>query len=886
MKSTIQLYRVGRCKNCGLLQIIVGIILLSSIMFSSCENFLNGGEFKTKFDNAVEYANAPFAKVEITVVGAETAFIIPAAGTYFDKYKSGDVFEIKFESQTGYGFSQWQAVPEGSVTFEDENSATTTVKINSSDAPITIKPYSLPRPKVVSATPTYDSNGVYRDRTIVVMFNKEMDEKSIYWTKDELEDLGVSVENAIKIDDSDFYYAYRDSENLSSYVYKNIEITKYNDSSVNLLQYYGVPRFDRANKKILRIPANNDSMPPSATDILVTLKKDFFYKTDDSDPISLSDDYDWPYYTNGSFDDESPVFVEDENNGFTVTIADNPAEGEDNQKFYKRTNAAARQNKNDFDGNDFALYKSLNSKNKKLWVRGSFTDVGSGPGSLKWEVYKVGNNFYPCTSDEEQKPIQAGQIKNLNISGFNASINSVYDQGSSFDKGGELVEITELKDEGLYRIDFIASDKNERSARKSYYFVHDAESKSLFTENLITNSRPDFANETVSWNNPSNPDFDHAIVECWLDGNKIGETFEDSAKSKSAKFTGLENQKKYEYRFYSVDIYGNKSNDYVVWKDNNAAPVTDLYSDAGKSKVTLHFTTPSTEDFDHIEVYKNSSTTKETLYADKACKTSVNPTAKSTKYMVRPNTNAGYSDTWKVYAFDFAGNKSEVCQIKEGYAKPGMIVYQTTEKGEPIVSSNWYGNFKCVGVLYTVDDYINVARTGSRKGNYVWDITEYPDAFIWGKNDYPAYWDTEQHDDGKQDYNKIVSGYREQCVDYRDSRWPEYETVWHYLEQTRNKNNQLLWWLPAIDDYKTVIKYIDNINAGVNFINSNGGSAVAYTDRWYASSSVSNEDNHKSKIYELNKTSFPDRSHRYSSDTWKDKPGYGVWHFMTEVPLD
>lgn len=450
-----------------------------------------------------------------------------------------------------------------------------------------------------------------------------------------------------------------------------------------------------------------------------------------------------------------------------------------------------------------------------------------------------------------------------------------------------------LVNQTKYKYRIYAVDYAENVSATYTEWQDDERPTALVNRSTISGSRKAANNETVSWSNPTGTGADevsHIVIKQYysITGTVLNDTFTQSDKEVlSNNFTGLTNQRKYEYRFYSVDYNGNVSSNYTKYEDTTGpAPVSGLYSDAGQYRVSLHFTTPSTEDFDHIEVYKNSSNTKETLYADKARKTPASPTAKSTKYMVRPDSYAGSSDTWKVYAVDFAGNKSVVSQITEGYAKPGMIVYQTTEKGEPIVSSNWYGNFYCVGVLYTVNDYINVARTASRKGNFVWDIKEYPDAFIWGKNDWPQYSDTKQHDDGKRDYQMIVSGYREQCVDYRDSRWSEYETVWHYLEQTRNKNNQLLWWLPAIDDYKTIIKYMDDIEAGVKFIKEHGGSAIAYSDRWYASSSVSNDDNSKSKIYELNKTSFPERNHRYSSDTWKDKPGYGVWHFMTEVPLD
>lgn len=172
--------------------------ILFCIIFTSCNNFLDGSDLKTKLNQTIEYNNAPYATVEIAVVGAETASIIPPAGTYKDRYKTNDDMEIKFEAQTGYSFSHWQAIPEDAVSFADKNAPVTTAKINSADKTVTIKPVSLPRPKVVSATPADDSEGVYRDRTIVVKFNKEMNEKSIYWTSDELTE--EELQNAINVE--------------------------------------------------------------------------------------------------------------------------------------------------------------------------------------------------------------------------------------------------------------------------------------------------------------------------------------------------------------------------------------------------------------------------------------------------------------------------------------------------------------------------------------------------------------------------------------------------------------------------------------------------------------------------------------------------------------
>lgn len=479
MENTTHLFRKGQTKKTALRTKLFSGTLISSILFcfifTSCDNFLDGTALKTQLTQTIEYNNAPYATVEIAIIGAETASIIPAAGTYKDSYKTNDDIELKFEAQSGYCFSHWLAIPEDSVKFADKNAPITTAKINSADKTVTIKPVSLPRPKVVSATPADDSEGVYRDRTIVVKFNKEMNEKSIYWTSDELTE--QELQNAINVEGNpELYYACWDGTNPSSWRFKNIEITDYNDSSINLLQYYGEPKFDEGNTRVLRIPTKPDSKtseaPPGATDILVSLKTGFSYKIEGSNDITLSENFEWSYYTNGGIDNDPPQFLSDTNSGFAVNFAD---DNETPQDVYKSENKPLKLSKDDFtpasETYNADNFKTLNLRHKKLWVRGSFTDVGSGPKGLKWEIHKVNTAYYPCEAADEYKTVQSGQF-NLTITNNSKASVSPKDVAGK-DTGGELIELTSLKKEGLYRIDFIASDKNEKTATKSYYFVYD-----------------------------------------------------------------------------------------------------------------------------------------------------------------------------------------------------------------------------------------------------------------------------------------------------------------------------------------------------------------------------------------------------------------------------
>lgn len=375
------------------------------------------------------------------------------------------------------------------ITFDDINSPDTKITINARIENLTVKANVAKRPTIVKASPQSDETGVYRDRTVVVQFSQDIDESTIYFTADELKELGVSTSKAFPVENgSKYYYAYWDGSDENSYVFKNITITNYQFTNVNYLRYFDVPKLDSKNKKILRISTKIDTTttpatsiaPPSATEILVTLNKNIAAKVDNK-PVGLSDDYGWTYFTNGSTDVTPPEFVDYTKNpqeGFIVTAAD------ENQtsfvsKPYETTATFINAPLEDLD----RLVK-LNAKNKKLWIRGTFMDIGSGPARLEYKLSKVGSKYYSITDDEKKSQkydkikneleISNGQFDDFAVIGQKASIRQNLDQSTGNDICGSILELPELETEGTYRIDFTAYDKNNRpSDVKSFYFVYD-----------------------------------------------------------------------------------------------------------------------------------------------------------------------------------------------------------------------------------------------------------------------------------------------------------------------------------------------------------------------------------------------------------------------------
>lgn len=469
------------------------LFIVTGGVLTSCKNFLSGEDFLTKLEEAIGYTNQEPFNIRFSANGGK----ISPSGDY--SCRITDKITLIFTEDRDMCFLNWQVLLNGEllepeaaanyITFEDANSPETKITINARVENLAVRANVAKRPTIVKASPQSDETGVYRDRTVVVQFSQDIDESTIYFTADELKELGVSTSKAFPVENgSKYYYAYWDGSDENSFVFKNIAITNYQYANVNYLRYFDVPKLDTANKKILRISTKIDTTttpatsiaPPSATEILVTLNKNIAAKVENKS-VGLSDDYGWTYFTNGSTDVTPPEFVDYTKNpqeGFIVTAAD------ENQtsfvsKPYETTATFINAPLEDLD----RLVK-LNAKNKKLWIRGTFMDIGSGPARLEYKLSKVDSKYYSITDDEKKSQkydttkneleISNGQFDDFAVIGQKASIRQNLDQSTGNDIGGSILEFPELKTEGTYRIDFTAYDKNNRpSSIKSFYFVYD-----------------------------------------------------------------------------------------------------------------------------------------------------------------------------------------------------------------------------------------------------------------------------------------------------------------------------------------------------------------------------------------------------------------------------
>lgn len=257
-------------------------------------------------------------QTEILIEGTRGK-ISPAKGKH--PIHKGELMSLSFDPDDDYEFIHWQVYDTATdQPFNyteylniDINSSETSIKLLQTppqNVQLALRPVVTERPQVISATPSYDIKGAYRDARIQVAFDRDMDENSIYLTTDEigklLSDPTVS-ELLPEYDENDTTKKYYGYKKEGSVIYKNIQITDNRDSTKNLLDCFGAPYFE--NAKTLIIPTNVNNYPVGGTTLLVTLDKNFFCK-EQNKPITLREAKKWIYFVNSQTDIEAPEISE------------------------------------------------------------------------------------------------------------------------------------------------------------------------------------------------------------------------------------------------------------------------------------------------------------------------------------------------------------------------------------------------------------------------------------------------------------------------------------------------------------------------------------------------------------------------------------------------
>ncbi|HAC32742.1 MAG TPA: hypothetical protein DCF70_08980, partial [Treponema sp.] len=274
------------------------------------------------------------AEVTITQSEKGTKTISPADGTkvqsFLDRW-----YSVSFSpDEEYYEFIRWELydintgeeIPnETYVTLKDPTQPSTSyevTKVPDTGIELALRPVVAERPQIISNTP--QNSGILKDSSIQVLFDRDMDENSIYYSDDERKSLIAKVgeENLLSSDKREGkYYGYI-KDGLT--YYKNISLIN-KKTGENLNDKFKEPVFENASTLTIAASKEKGKIIDDYTQVLVTLEKDFFYseKIDEttSKPVTLRGIVKWAYQVTNHGDEDALVFQKKNGNDvFTLKL--------------------------------------------------------------------------------------------------------------------------------------------------------------------------------------------------------------------------------------------------------------------------------------------------------------------------------------------------------------------------------------------------------------------------------------------------------------------------------------------------------------------------------------------------------------------------------------
>lgn len=541
------------------------------LLFISCEGYINAKATSQEIEKSIEYANAQ--TYSIFVKDTEDCGVIkaPAGGEALKKVT--DTFTINYGPFDDYDFLYWKIIDETTkheysngeyltiTSITDKETQCTFTKAPKPGMKLCLVPVISERPESNLKSPEYVTNGVNWDSRILVMFDKDMDPCSIYYTQKEYkakkEELGITDEDVIDtkddIDNYDNVFLCLDKTQTERQYYgykkdgivyfKNIQITRYDNSS-NLLQYFNPPQFDDPKRLSIYPKKDENNIPliPNNISVSVTLDKNFCSSVkipnDEEKPVSMRKSLNWHYFLNDSRDNTPPSIT-----GGTIDLQD---------VFGKSLSV------------DSTKPSYLNSQ-KKLKFKFALTDEESGmASSFALLLKKTGS---------QEEPSQV-TVKYQKAEGFMASCgsNTEYYECS----------IPNIKEEGDYQfnLQFYDNAGNATNPSATYYVSIDTKApvvkhESLSPCNDTTNSEKTAIKLEYSssdqhfaggelWCRTAVPTTDAA----WNNWNQTPDCQLDKAET-SKTINGLDFGTTYEFKAVYYDEAGNATNPYYFKRTTN-----------------------------------------------------------------------------------------------------------------------------------------------------------------------------------------------------------------------------------------------------------------------------------------------------------------------------
>lgn len=295
---------------CGIFVLIFGLFSITS-----CENFLNGAELKKELETIIEYENTPDVVVKISANSLFGTLTAETGGSY----KIGRSHKLAIQTEDNYQFCSWNVYNEkeelvsctkkDDIYIADATNPVTTFEIKQNISGYKIVANCQLRPSVSIATPQFQSAGVNRDRDIILNFNMEIDSSNFRYTEEEVNQLKKAGNNFDNYRDADGKaYGYCTKNGIV--YYKNIKIRNENNSSENLLEFFGIPEIN--GSKLIISPKkgieNHFELDSNGLkDIKVTISN-----LVNNNGIKMFKDYEYSYRVSENTDSQTKVTIQNE----------------------------------------------------------------------------------------------------------------------------------------------------------------------------------------------------------------------------------------------------------------------------------------------------------------------------------------------------------------------------------------------------------------------------------------------------------------------------------------------------------------------------------------------------------------------------------------------
>ena len=430
---------------------------------------------------------------------------MPAGGE--TEKKVTDTFTIKFEPASDWEFIRWKIVDSNTQTelengdylelstLTDSETECTFLKSPGAEMALSLVPVMAERPQIISNTP--QSSGVLKDTSIQVLFDHDMDEASIYYTQDEMNQLlkeGTAdsplFPETILNEGGEEETVYKGYEKDDKTFFKNIFISNKREGT-NLNEAFEPPVFENSSSLIIRtkrVEKQNgasthlEPLIQDYTQILVSVEKGMSYQMEGKS-VGLAGSKRWMYNVGDGIDNialnitSRTCDVKESGNTETLAL---------DQNLSDEPNPSDIRSLTFFDGNSLDVDLDI-TVNDPASSNGS---SGSGPRTFfKVNLNKVYDGRY-------YKLATPALVKEKTVD-YNKNIRA---DSASFE-GTVALDDLNLSD-GVYELSFVFSDisGNDRISGGKYLAVDKSTPEPV---TIVTCKYNSSSSLTLSWEKPA-----------------------------------------------------------------------------------------------------------------------------------------------------------------------------------------------------------------------------------------------------------------------------------------------------------------------------------------------------------------------------------------------